>query len=200
MLNGIEGFGSQSAGDFGFVELGLHAFLLLADVVFVFLEVESGATDTSEGIDDFAPGGGVVTQFGLEEIAIETGEDVVEMIDADLQGDVVDFLFGKLVGDNKGVLMTGLEVGLNLLLANPIEVAAGFPVADVVLVDVGHLIRPTVTMLFEFIDDAAVLSVVIHHAVDELTQVFGKTRDFTVTSHGIKGGLRVGQPAGLGLC
>ena len=70
---------------------------------------------------------------------------------------------------------------LEFLFADPVLVAALVPFGEVAVSELLDVIGPTVAVLFEFIHDAAILSAVIEHAIDELAKVFGEAGDFAVT-------------------
>ena len=100
------------------------------------LAVEAAAREFGEDVEEAGVVFGVGGEGVFERSRVEVAEDVKDLGDGDLEGGFVDF--AELVqGDEvESKVLAGFHVKKAVLLLEPILVAAGFPISDIILVDV----------------------------------------------------------------
>jgi len=168
--------------------LGLEFGLAIGQEEAVAFAFDFGVGDPGEGIEEAGEIGGVGADLVQEAGEVEVAQELAEAGGGELEGGFVDFVAVGVVGQVDGEGLAGAGFFEMFLMAEPVQVAAGFPVGEVHGVEVFDWVA-------EFLEDGRVGEAIEEGEVDLVAEGFGEAGDFAQASavgHRMLGVLGVG--------
>ena len=160
--------------------------------VFVFGEMERGAAEAGEGVEQTSVVGGIRVEFAIEVVGRDFSEGLEDLGGGNLEDDVREFGLAAGKKHVESELLLGAEFFEPLVFALPVGEAALFPFGDVVF-------GKTFCFRAEFLEDVFVGRAVIEHLANGIAGSFGKAGNVSVAMARFGGFARVSGGLGLGV-
>ena len=156
---------------------GVLGFLLPGQFVAEFVAFEAAAVEVGEALEQVKKLLWLLLNERGKKGAIQSVEGFIELKLGKMEASILVAGIAML-SLLAGQLELEFAVVETLLSFEPILITAVVPAAEVVFGEVADAIGPALAVFFQLANDAGVLSAIIEHVIDEITQVFGQTSDF----------------------